>query len=532
MDGLTFATAPPSALDPVRMDVACFVGFVGRRLVELPAWLDRWLDANGWRAGSAGRTAADLVALRDVPVPVESWDTFDNLFLWDARPLDASGRTCDATMGAAVRRFFAQGGRKCYVVRLGDPWSVAATEAERAYRMRDILPTLPAPSPANRASWRGLGHLFGLPDVTLLCIPDLPEVFAAPPTLRRPEPAVLPVERFIECATRSEPSADQSLSGIPAPACDAAGFRRWSAAVRDAAAFLQRHAREVQLVCSMPLPIDERALGVRPDAERSMRDAREAQWREAASINARQVQLTYPWARTRSSGMLPGGLEPPDAVVAGVLADHALTRGAWKSAIRRSLPRVAGIEPVLDRGTLARAFAPTGAARGLRRDLTLRDRVTLIGPAPDGFRLISDVTTAAGYGEGPDIDESYRPANVHRLLIALLRSVRRVGEDLVFKNNDEALWRRLRERTEGMLAGFWAEGALAGATAREAFDVRCDRSTMTQADLDAGRVVLRLAFTAAAPIVHLTVVFAMEEGGHLSMLSNPLISPAPAPAAA
>ena len=44
---------------------------------------------------------------------------------------------------------------------------------------------------------------------------------------------------------------------------------------------------------------------------------------------------------------------------------------------------------------------------------------------------------------------------------------------------------------------------------------------MTQADLDTGRVICRVVFTAASPIVHVTVVFAMDEGGHVSLASRP-----------
>jgi phage tail sheath protein FI len=72
-----------------------------------------------------------------------------------------------------------------------------------------------------------------------------------------------------------------------------------------------------------------------------------------------------------------------------------------------------------------------------------------------------------------------------------------------------------------LLAGLWADGALAGEFAAEAFEVRCDRSTITQSDLDAGRVICRVSFKAASPIVHVTVILAMDEGGRISLASSP-----------
>jgi len=107
---------------PNRTDIACFVGYVGRRETELPAELDRWLRERGWHLAEHGRTPFD--ELLDVPVPVDTWDLFDHLFAWDERDLNGQGQLGTAYLGAAVRSFFAQGGRKCYVVRVGDPWPI------------------------------------------------------------------------------------------------------------------------------------------------------------------------------------------------------------------------------------------------------------------------------------------------------------------------------------------------------------------------------------------------------------------------
>ena len=476
------------------------------------AVVEWWSDADYLNSASQV-PAVDLLDVRDVPVSLDTWDVFDALFAWDARLLTESSGRCDSALGAAVRSFFAQGGRKCYVVRLGDPWPVLSPAHQRSVLESAYLPGAALPSAVDRASWRGIGHLFGLPDVSFLCLPDLPDLFGVTPVGREKIAPPGTPEIFVECSSREEPASERALRGIPAPHCDETGFQRWAGFVGRVGDFLRRSAREVQLVAAIPLPVDDTALSGQALVAQRIRAASDAQWAQAAAIRTAFVQLAYPWLRARSSSALPGGVEAPDGVLAGVLANSALTRGSWRSAIRQAVPGITAVEPVLDRAVLARDFTPQNSRR---LPLTLRDRVTVVGPAPGGFRLLSDVTT--------DEEEAYRPANINRLMNAIIRAARLTGEAAVFQNNGQALWARLRDSLADLLAGLWADGALGGASAEEAYEVRCDRSTMTQADLDSGRVICRVSFTAASPIVHITVVFTMDEGGNVSLASREAIA--------
>jgi phage tail sheath protein FI len=142
----------------------------------------------------------------------------------------------------------------------------------------------------------------------------------------------------------------------------------------------------------------------------------------------------------------------------------------------------------------------------------MAERVSTLGQTPRGLVLLSDVTTS--------LDEGYRPACVNRLVTALVRAARRVGEDLVFEPSGEVLWGRIRERLQRLLAGLFQDGALRGATPTEAFQVRCDRSTMSQNDLDAGRVIVTVQFQASLPIERITVALGLHEGGQVSVLSS------------
>lgn len=188
-------------------------------------------------------------------------------------------------------------------------------------------------------------------------------------------------------------------------------------------------------------------------------------------------------------------------MLAGVLARSALTRGAFRSAAGVHLADVYDVVPSLSREQLT---APTAG-------LDLSDRVSLLGPTPGGLRLLSDVTTAA--------DPWYRLAPVNRLVSVIVRAARTLGEDSAFEPSSEQTWADVRGRLGELLRALFQAGALQGATAAEAFQVRCDRSTMSQTDIDDGRVIAEVEFQAAAPVERLTVVLALDEGGAVSLAS-------------
>jgi phage tail sheath protein FI len=102
---------------------------------------------------------------------------------------------------------------------------------------------------------------------------------------------------------------------------------------------------------------------------------------------------------------------------------------------------------------------------------------------------------------------------VNRLVNVICRAARMIGETSVFENNGPALWGRITRALETLMSNAWTLGALDGASASDAFSVRCDRSTMTQNDLDNGRLVALVTFTAAAIVETITVTLSMETTG-------------------
>jgi hypothetical protein len=172
---------------------------------------------------------------------------------------------------------------------------------------------------------------------------------------------------------------------------------------------------------------------------------------------------------------MPGGLLPSDGVLAGLLARSALERGAFRSAAGQPVP-------ALDLGTPA---------------LADQERLSLFVRTPRGIELAADHTTS-------DL-LAWRPAAVSRLLALVIRAARRLGETSLFEPSGERLWREVEVLLASLLRRVHAAGGLAGTAPEDGFRVRCDRTTMSQADIDNGRLIVEIVLTPAVPVEQIRV---------------------------
>ncbi len=70
---------------------------------------------------------------------------------------------------------------------------------------------------------------------------------------------------------------------------------------------------------------------------------------------------------------------------------------------------------------------------------------------------------------------------------------------VVFEPNDHRLWSRVRQTVSNFLTTQWRNGVLQGRSAEEAFFVKCDESTMTQDDIDNGRLICDIGIAPVKP---------------------------------
>lgn len=96
-------------------------------------------------------------------------------------------------------------------------------------------------------------------------------------------------------------------------------------------------------------------------------------------------------------------------------------------------------------------------------------------------------------------DPEWKYVNVRRYFLYLERSIEKSTQWAVFEPNGEALWANIRSSVEDFLFNEWRNGRLLGGTPKEAYFVRCDRSTMTQNDIDNGRMVCLVGVAALRP---------------------------------
>jgi uncharacterized protein len=523
--------APAPQVNRTRADVACCVGLMRRwpgALVSAAA--AQWLQYLGF-------PAAQIASLTNVPIPIESYATFTALFD-DGSSDNAVGTDYAAT---AVRSFFAQGGKKCYVVRVDDPVSDADSAAGKANKLAQLLGSLlPAPGslPDGPPAWTGVGALGALEEVSLLLLPDLPALCASAPVGAAGQTPVIPLgpQEFTVCAPGPVVPRQQVTFSAPAPRLAAGDYATWANVVAAVLNYLaggilrhQLHLREIQFVAAFPLPqdLDAAQAAENPSSGEIAQDIHDVigaylpeqvlptngvltltplqvPANSPLNISSAFLQLGYPWLKTSGSSLLLEQLEPPDGALAGLIARNALTRGSFTSATKIVPAEIYEVMPALPSQEIKSSATPlvwgTGSA-----PKALIERLSLFGMTPAGLRLLSDVTAYPG--------ETYRSAAVTRLVSVICRGARTMGESALFQSNGPALWGKVQRFLQNLMTRLWMLNALAGATVQDAFSVRCDQSTMTQNDLDTGNLIALVTFTAAATLETLHVQMAMETGG-------------------
>jgi phage tail sheath protein FI len=182
---------------------------------------------------------------------------------------------------------------------------------------------------------------------------------------------------------------------------------------------------------------------------------------------------------------------PPAGALAGIIARTDRAHGVWKAP--------AGMD------------ADLRSARGLLTpvDDALAGALTQLGvnplkPDPNGRILAWGARTLAGN------DNEWRYLPVRRSALFIEESIERGARWVVFEPNDEPLWAQLRASVNDFLFGLFRAGAFQGAKPEEAFFVRCDRSTMTQADIQEGRVNLLVGFAPLKPAEFVILRFSLE----------------------
>lgn len=203
------------------------------------------------------------------------------------------------------------------------------------------------------------------------------------------------------------------------------------------------------------------------------------------SIVSKYAAYYYPWIRILDP--LSGQpLEiPPGGHVAGVYARSDIERGVHKAPANEVI-----------RGLLTDPIDP---ARGLQLQIT-KGQQDLLNPR--GVNVLRNFPGRGNLVWGArttTLDPDWKYVNVRRLFIFVEESIEEATQWVVFEPNDEPLWARVRRTVGDFLTRLWMDGMLQGRTKEEAYFVRCDRTTMTQADIDNGRLIILIGIAPVKP---------------------------------
>jgi len=202
-----------------------------------------------------------------------------------------------------------------------------------------------------------------------------------------------------------------------------------------------------------------------------------------AGIDSKYAALYYPWVEVSNPDPNPTAstpreiLVPPSGAVAGIFARNDNDNGVWKSPANEVVNGALRFERPISFGE-AEVLNP----RGVNCLRTFPGR----GHRVFGARTISS-------------DPEWKYLSVRRYFNYLEASIERGTQWAVFESNGPDLWANVTETIDSFLYNEWRNGALLGATSREAYFVRCDRTTMTQADLDNGRMICLIGVAVVQP---------------------------------
>ncbi|HEX8430913.1 MAG TPA: phage tail sheath C-terminal domain-containing protein [Longimicrobium sp.] len=175
---------------------------------------------------------------------------------------------------------------------------------------------------------------------------------------------------------------------------------------------------------------------------------------------------------------------PPSGAVAGVYAYTDTTRGVWKAPANVSLADV--LEPLI---RLDNALQDP-----LNVDVTSGKSVNAIRSFAGKGTLVWGARTLAGN------DNEWRYVSVRRFFNMVEESIKKSTYWAVFEPNDANTWVKVRGMIENYLTQKWREGALAGATPKDAFFVRCGMgTTMSAIDILEGRMNVEIGMAVVRP---------------------------------
>jgi phage tail sheath protein FI len=185
----------------------------------------------------------------------------------------------------------------------------------------------------------------------------------------------------------------------------------------------------------------------------------------------------YPWLEVSDPRTGARTSVPPGGYVCGIYARSDNTRGVFKAPANETVAGALDLEFDIDHGT-QEVLNPRG--------------VNVIRRFPGrGIRVWGARTLSS--------DPLWKYVSVRRLFIFIEASIYTSTQWVVFEPNDQRLWARVKQTVTLFLRTQWREGALFGAKEEEAFSVMVGPETMTENDILNGRLIIEIGIAPVRP---------------------------------
>jgi uncharacterized protein len=208
--------------------------------------------------------------------------------------------------------------------------------------------------------------------------------------------------------------------------------------------------------------------------------------------------IYYPWIRIDDPlNKSQPRLSPPSGTVAGLIARMDGILGVWKA------PAGAGAN-LKSVGSLERKLTDVENGRLNPRGINCLRWFPDSGPVAWGARTLA----------GDDQSGSeFKYIPVRRTASFIEESVSRGLQWAVFEPNGQSLYAQIRLNVGLFLNSLFRDGAFQGSKPEEAYFVRCDSTTTTRNDIDAGVVNILIGFAPTRPAEFVIISIRQLAGG-------------------
>jgi uncharacterized protein len=194
-------------------------------------------------------------------------------------------------------------------------------------------------------------------------------------------------------------------------------------------------------------------------------------------FDSKYAALYYPWVTVLDPVTRREIQLPPSGFVAGIYARNDINRAVYKAPANEVVNLAIGFEKLLNKS---------------QQDILNPEHINCFRFFEGrGFLLWGARTISS--------DPEWKYVNLRRYFAYLERSIDKGTQWAVFEPNGPQLWDNVRRTIEDFLLNEWQMGALLGEKPEKAYFVKCDRSTMTQNDLDNGRLVCLIGIAPVRP---------------------------------